>query len=357
MNTVRFINNFSEVVKKLKSENFSGSDLHKLATECALKLEELEYQDRQISLNEEKTRQEIEISTLKAKADIGLTQAEALKSIVQAECMVLAVGDNAAINRVNARVSMLNVVGNAANTSAISGSTTIYNDTLGDIDSIGDRNNAEWVESYGQVLPALKDKAKEILSNKDGVREVFIYTPRLEIQTKERVKLYGISIYGNSHSRFRFAKAHQDSELDIVGNDYDTQAALIKLNKEKDTQISLDLSAQSKKRILDSIILPASIASNYNAQKVKYDTAKQAYQDALNDQAAQKLIVQAAQEQYDKFYAIDLARQEAIPQEVITTKTLNFIAQDEGEYIIIYESQDKEGKYKGDKVKLEARDL
>ena len=357
MNTVRFINNFSEVAKKLKAENFSGSDLHKLATECALKLEELEYQDRQISLNEEKIRQEIEISTLKAKADIGLTQAEALKSIVQAECMVLAVGDNAAINRVNARVSMLNVVGNAANTSAISGSTTIYNDTLGDIDSIRDRNNAEWVGSYRQVLPALKDKAKEILSNKNGVREVFIYTPRLEIQTKERVKLYGISIYGNSHSRFRFAKKDDAPELDIIGNDSNTQAALIKLNKEKDKQVSLDLDTQSKKRILDSIVLPASTASNYQTQKIKYDTAKISYQSALNDQATQKPIVQDTQAQYDALYAKDYERQKAIPQEVIATKTLNFIAQDEGGCIIIYESQDKEGKYKGDKVKLEARDL
>ena len=103
--------------------------------------------------------------------------------------------------------------------------------------------------------------------------------------------------------------------------------------------------------------MPASTASNYQTQKIKYDTAKISYQSALNDQATQKPIVQDTQAQYDALYAKDYERQKAIPQEVIATKTLNFIAQDEGGCIIIYESQDKEGKYKGDKVKLEARDL
>ena len=60
MNTTRFHLNFLELVKILKTTSFPQSQLAELAMNAALKLEELELQDRQISLQEEKTRQEIE---------------------------------------------------------------------------------------------------------------------------------------------------------------------------------------------------------------------------------------------------------------------------------------------------------
>ena len=56
MNVVRFIGNFIEVAKKLKNANFTGSELAKLSLDVSVKLEELEYKDKELSLNVEKTR-------------------------------------------------------------------------------------------------------------------------------------------------------------------------------------------------------------------------------------------------------------------------------------------------------------
>ncbi len=119
MNVVRFIGNFIEVAKKLKDSNFTGSELAKLSLDASVKLEELEYKDRELSLNVEKTRQEIELATLKAKSEVAFTMSEALKSIVQAECMILGVRDNANINKCNALVAYMNTLGNASNVSSL----------------------------------------------------------------------------------------------------------------------------------------------------------------------------------------------------------------------------------------------
>ncbi|MDA3968050.1 hypothetical protein PF022_08815, partial [Helicobacter sp. WB40] len=66
-----------------------------------------------------KTRQEIELAVLNAKAQARLSQSEAVKSLVQAHSMVESIPQNAAINRANAYVGFLNVVGNASNETAI----------------------------------------------------------------------------------------------------------------------------------------------------------------------------------------------------------------------------------------------
>lgn len=196
MNTTRFHLNFLELVKILNSANFPHSQLAELAMNAALRLEELELQDRQISLAEEKTRQEIELQIIQAKNLNKQAIAEALKSIIQAESMARSVQDNAMINKSNAHVGFLNVVGNANDTSAIKAHSEKVMQTINLIN--GEPLNPE----YDEILDNLRDDLLAALAKGDGCKDVLVYAHRTEILENERIKILGFSSYGNNATRF-----------------------------------------------------------------------------------------------------------------------------------------------------------
>lgn len=196
MNTTRFHLNFLELVKILKTTSFPQSQLAELAMNAALKLEELELQDRQISLQEEKTRQEIELQIIQAKNLNKQAIAEALKSIIQAESMARSVQDNALINKSNAHVGFLNVVGNANDTSAIKAHADKVMQTINLI------NGNPLNEEYDTLLDNLRDELLEALKKGDGCKDVLVYAHRTEILENERIKILGFSSYGNNETRF-----------------------------------------------------------------------------------------------------------------------------------------------------------
>ena len=133
----------SDFMKEAKKYNFSGQEyatlmtsMGQLALQTALAIEEaklkergfvfetysqkkqLDFKERELGIMEEKTRLELEITSLNAKANIRQNQAENIKSLVQAESISRSVGDNAAINQANAYVGFLNVMSPLSSTVA-----------------------------------------------------------------------------------------------------------------------------------------------------------------------------------------------------------------------------------------------
>lgn len=214
MYVTRFSDNFKALRKELGSCNFSESELNKIALEGAMRLEELAFKDREISLQEEKSRQEIEIATLKAKSEREQLQAEALKSIIQGETMLLAVRDNALINKLNAYNTLLNIICNAADskqaTQSAKGQNSHVDNVLGIIGQIGGDGISPEYFSRNGIIPNQIQAILNVSKIKNTAREVFIYTPRLEISKGERIKIYGFSIFGNDKARFRHALASEN---------------------------------------------------------------------------------------------------------------------------------------------------
>lgn len=116
----------SEFSQHLQTYNFDSQTLSEVlvsmlaeSMKTALSLKEQDIKEREIALNEEKIRQEIEISSNASNINNKINLAESLKSLIQAEAMLKSVNDNALINRANASVAFLSTVGNAEQTSAI----------------------------------------------------------------------------------------------------------------------------------------------------------------------------------------------------------------------------------------------
>lgn len=196
MHTKNFLLNFKELIEALKGQNFPTAELYNIALQTALKLEELELQERQVAITEEKTRQELELAIINAKMQGKQLFAEVIKSIVQAHSMARSVQDNAMINRANIYTGFGNVIGNASDTNAIKA----HADNI--VQTISAINADELDPEYVALLKNIRDDVKSLLKKGDGSKEVFIYTPKLEILQNERIKIMGFSSYGNNPTRF-----------------------------------------------------------------------------------------------------------------------------------------------------------
>lgn len=337
MNVVRFIGNFIQVAKKLKDSNFTGSELAKLSLESSLKLEDLEYKDRELSLNIEKTRQEIELATLKAKSEAAFTMAEALKSIVQAECMILGVRDNANINKCNALVAYMNTLGNASNVSSLT--KELQTEILLTIKAIGEHIGNP--NAYDSLLDALKDKADGLIDSKDAVREVFIHTPRLEIQTKERIQLLGFSIFSQENARFRFGQ-------EVARIDYATPEIVAKKAELKSTRNAINLATSQ-------------ITQNKTALATSTkEDEKTKIQKAITELEKQKATNQnLATTQENELKALIASRNENAQEngQIILGKTMLYSQEREGYQNIIFEAKNELGEWVSDIIRLEVRDI
>lgn len=337
MNVVRFIGNFIEVAKKLKDSNFTGSELAKLSLDASVKLEELEYKDRELSLNVEKTRQEIELATLKAKSEVAFTMSEALKSIVQAECMILGVRDNANINKCNALVAYMNTLGNASNVSSLT--KELQTEILLTIKAIGEHIGNP--NAYDTLLDSLKDKADGLIDSKDGVREVFIHTPRLEIQSKERIQLLGFSIFSQENCRFRFGQ-------EVAKINYETPDILEKKAQLESTRKNLTL-------------ITSQITQNKTALATSADASeKTKIQQSIKTLETQKTQAQElAKTQENELKTLIATRNENAIQngEIVQGKTMIYSQENEGYQHILFEAKNELGEWVSDIVRLEIRDI
>ncbi|TLD83964.1 hypothetical protein LS70_003920 [Helicobacter sp. MIT 11-5569] len=100
--------------------------------------------------------EDLELSWYAAKAQNKIQLAEALKSLIQSESILEGVLTNAQINRSNAYVGFLNVVGNATESAAISSHAE------GCLESINAINVAK-IDGYGNLIKEIReDIAKQL---------------------------------------------------------------------------------------------------------------------------------------------------------------------------------------------------
>lgn len=210
----------SDFMKEAKKYNFSGQEyatlmtsMGQLALQTALAIEEaklkergfvfetysqkkqLDFKERELGIMEEKTRLELEITSLNAKANIRQNQAENIKSLVQAESISRSVGDNAAINQANAYVGFLNVMSNAAELATAEKHAQ-------NVISVLNKINTEDITAYQPIFDKLRKEAEGIVNAGEGAKEVWVYATKSVCEVGDKVKVMGFSVFGDNQTRF-----------------------------------------------------------------------------------------------------------------------------------------------------------
>ncbi|MCH5322705.1 MAG: hypothetical protein J1E31_03880 [Helicobacter sp.] len=183
---------FKDCKENLKSFNFTDDKLCSLSSELALRLVEADLKEKESALAREKLQREMEALVLQNKVQRKQLELEALKALVQAESMVRSVGDNAVINRANAYVGFLNVVGNASESSAIASHS---NGVITEIKKISD---TALTGSYAPILANWRNDFENSLNKQGNMRECSIIAPRTELKVREPMELVGFSVYPNN---------------------------------------------------------------------------------------------------------------------------------------------------------------
>ncbi|TLD94918.1 hypothetical protein LS71_008845 [Helicobacter jaachi] len=201
----------SGFLRQVREYNFSASDLAQIqvqlaqvATQTALSLQELDYKKQQIALEQEKTRQELEMSISRQRMENTKLNSEAIAAAIQAESIKRSVVDNASINKSNALVQYFNVAMNAiANNSANlnAGSTLEHISTkvLGEIEKI---NTTPLNTDFDEALQDLLDKTLKLKGDIFGNKQVAIIAPKTSLSVGEAVTLLGVSIFGDNECEF-----------------------------------------------------------------------------------------------------------------------------------------------------------
>ena len=169
------------------------TELFKVALSGAISLQELELKRDESALNLEKMRSDIELSILKAKAEIRNAEAEAVKSLIQGASMIRSVSDNAFINKTNAAVSLINTIGQATNTT-----DAFYKSAV-----TAARSYIEAID--GKPMTAFDDQLKKLIdkpSSEYGTKNIIIHAPKTLLSLGEFCEFKGISTYGDKKCRW-----------------------------------------------------------------------------------------------------------------------------------------------------------
>lgn len=186
---------YTHLEKKHKSR-LTDDKLVSFASELALKLVEIDFKEKENAYNYEKAEAEIKNLILQSKTQNEALQIEKLKSLVQAHAMLLSVGDNAAINKANAVVSFLNVVGNASNEKMVASYTKQVMELINQI------SNKDMSADYKPLLDKIKELANEGFDDGRGVKELGIICPRVKLKVNEAVEINAYTMYPNKEHYF-----------------------------------------------------------------------------------------------------------------------------------------------------------
>ncbi|NDJ26359.1 hypothetical protein GW575_00105 [Campylobacter sp. MIT 19-121] len=165
------------------------------ALQTCVALEELELKKNEVAMSSQKLRSEIELNIINAKSAIKQAQAEALKSLIQARSMVRSVSDNASINKANAYVGFLNVVGNAAESGAIATHAGNVIQTISQID-------ISKISDFDPILKELIEDVKKLSLGGNGAKEVILHASKQLLVLHESLELKGFSAFGDNETRF-----------------------------------------------------------------------------------------------------------------------------------------------------------
>lgn len=203
MNFNRFIRNFLGLREALQTQNFSTKELNNLCMQGAIEYEKLYLQELQVNLEQAKLgleqaqlKAKLEIDAINAKHQLEATKAQMLNTLIQCESMLRSLKDNAAINRANAYVSFLQVVGNATNESAIAAHAS---NVIRTINRIGLDDRASPLEGE---LARLGQELQGLAPFNGVALEVQIYAQSLETLPDHPIRIWGTSTISNAHNSF-----------------------------------------------------------------------------------------------------------------------------------------------------------
>lgn len=196
MNASRFIRNFKLFREALQTQNFTSKELNSLCMQSAIECERLAAQDAQNNLAEEQARAKLELEFLAAQYQLQNQKAQTLNALIQCQSMLQSLKDNAAINRANAYVSWLQVIGNADKQSVIN---SHFENVANELKKIG------VYEDNPTLKECLKNLSKELdkLNQSEGNEEQCqIYASQLETTKGAPIKVWGFSTLRNASECF-----------------------------------------------------------------------------------------------------------------------------------------------------------
>ncbi|CRF40793.1 hypothetical protein [Helicobacter ailurogastricus] len=209
MNINRFIRNFLTLRSALEEQNFSSKELNNLCMQGALEYEKLHLEEMRQGLDEAKlsleaaqVKAKIEIEVSNAKHELELKRANALNALIQCTSMLKSLKDNAAINRANAYVGFLQVVGNATNTAAVTSHASNVIRTINQIGMAGTNGRLEG------ILERLAGELNALDPLQDVGQDVQVFAQSLETLPGHPVKVWGISLLSNSTDSFSVDGRH-----------------------------------------------------------------------------------------------------------------------------------------------------
>lgn len=230
---------FDEAYKHLSEKHKSRVTDDKLvnfASDIALKLVEIDFKEKENSYNYEKAEAEIKSLILQSKTQNEALQIEKLKSLVQAHAMLLSVGDNASINKANAIVSFLNVVGNASNEKMVASYTNQVMELINQI------SNKDMSEDYKPLLDKIKSLANEGFNEERGVKEIGIFAPRTKLKVNEAVELKAFTMYPYKEHYFQInGTQYSGTSLFFISESDGEFEVFFKAMNHKDTLIETSI--------------------------------------------------------------------------------------------------------------------
>ena len=223
---------------KLHRNNFTNSEFIQLQTQIAqiamqgaIQLQELEMKRNQIGIENEKTRQELELATISSHLQNLKIASEAILVCTQAESVKRSTVDNARIQKANAFINHFNVSGSivAANATNLSGGVLRnYSDvSLKEINAI---DTSDMDSKYTQALDNILDKAltfREIAASKERVS---IIAPKTTLRVGENITLMGISAFGDNEAYF-IIHTLKDTPTEQTPQEPDEQEAQVEHSK------------------------------------------------------------------------------------------------------------------------------
>ncbi len=214
MDTTRFIRNFILFKDALQKQNFNNKDLNTTSMQAALQSEQLALSEESQYLQSEQVRAKMQIDFLGMQANLQNAKAETLNKLIQCQAMLKSLKDNAAINRANAFVSLLQVQANAANTISFHNFETAFK-IISQIGSEYDENlsNNKGKESVdvkkekeqtSELKTILNNLSKELakLNEQSEVNSIQVFSDKLEVLKDAPVRLWGFSTLSNAKEGF-----------------------------------------------------------------------------------------------------------------------------------------------------------
>ena len=277
LNTHQFIEDLNDIQRKIYNSFFLKEvdrsnlspiekaemdiKLFEMSSNTALRLQELMQRERELEFNLYQKRTELEINIIQAKAQATRALSEAIISVIQAYVTKNSVTDNANIQRANIYTQLIQIIANASNLNAISqkdedGNSHISN-AINIISKIKDTENPTLDNALNNCIQNLIDRSNEIMLLGAGSQDIFIYTPKKELQVDEIIEIQGIHIFSNNECEFVIQGKTIKGKTTIFKSDTEGNYEIIfrvknMLNEWIETKITLIV----KENIIDSM-LPA----------------------------------------------------------------------------------------------------